>query len=75
MTLRSRLSTGRQWLRRRITRVPIPVPPAQPAQWEQDQIPDLSPLLQSNDRIAVFVRYEQGDDLPACQAAFLADLA
>ena len=75
MTLRSRLSTGRQWLRRRYTRVPIPAPAAQPAQWEQDQIPDLSPLLQSNDRIAVFVRYEQGDDLPACQAAFLADLA
>lgn len=36
---------------------------------------ELEERLSGSDRLAVFVRYEQGDDLPDCQAAFLADLA
>lgn len=32
-------------------------------------------LLDRSDRFLVFVRFEQGDDLPDCQATFLADLS
>jgi hypothetical protein len=36
---------------------------------------ELEKRLSDSDRLALFVRYEQGDDLPLCQAVFLADLA
>lgn len=35
----------------------------------------LDAQLTQHNRLAIFVRYEQSDDLPGCQAAFLADLA
>lgn len=62
------------WLHRRNSKAPIPASAAQPPDWEQDQNLDLSALLEGSDRIVVFVRYEQGSDLPHCQAEFLADL-
>jgi hypothetical protein len=38
-------------------------------------ITELDAKLTQHNRLAIFVRYEQTDDLPGCQAAFLADLA
>ncbi len=37
--------------------------------------PRLQQLLSQPSQLLVFVRYERSDDLPTCQAAFLADLA
>lgn len=38
-------------------------------------VTELDAQLTQHNQLAIFVRYEQSDDLPGCQAAFLADLA
>lgn len=62
----------KRWARQRLR------PPVQPSTANATTIgvkTQLRQLLSTPTRVLVFVRFERGDDLPSCQAAFLADLA
>lgn len=78
MPITELLRSGLSRLRHRLNSPARPAPPLlNPAQQaaEATTRQALQQQLRISDRLVVFVRYEQGDDLPSCQAAFLADLA
>jgi len=61
-----------RWIQRQLRRQPHRSTTSKAA---LDLKPRLHQILSQPSQLLVFVRYERSDDLPSCQAAFLADLA